>query len=218
MFSLDAFDREYHTEEVEVQIGGRKILLRRPKDIDRFVDNDNPLEGFPLWARVWQAAIVLADYVAALPVDPARKILEIGGGLGLVSIAAHCSGHRITFSDNDPNALVFARANALINDCSNLAVIALDWNSPGISGKFDLVLGSEISYRDEDIVPLENLFHSCLNPRGEVILCGEMRKTSRQFFDRMNQKFDIAVQKKWLRVESEETRLFLFRMRRRSRI
>jgi len=212
MFSLDAFEREYDTKTEELKISGRELLLRLPRTIDRFVSPENPVDGFPLWAKIWQASIVLADVVSAMPVDPGREILEIGGGLGLVSIAARCCGHRITFSDSNADALQFARANALINNCPDLPVVALDWNSPRLDKNFDLILGSEISYRNEDIPPLTDLFRSRLKPKGQVILCGEMRKTSRLFWERMARYFDIAIQKKLLRDESDETRLYLFHM------
>jgi len=44
------------TEEKTVAIRGRKFTLLTPKFIEEYIDIENPLDGFPLWAKAWEAS------------------------------------------------------------------------------------------------------------------------------------------------------------------
>jgi predicted nicotinamide N-methyase len=212
MFSLESFRKEHETDTVEVVVSGRKFEILLPKNLLKFIDAHDVLHEFPLWAKIWQASWVLAGYLAEMPVAAGKRFLEIGAGVGLVSIVAACSGHRITMTELNPDALQFARANALINGCPNLKILALDWNRPRLQNQFDYIVASEISYRKEDLQPLLGLFKNYLKPGGEVILAGEMRGLSKEFYRSLETVFQIRVQKKILRSGSETTNIFLFRM------
>jgi 16S rRNA G1207 methylase RsmC len=147
-----------------------------------------------------------------MPVEPKKQFLEVGAGVGLVSIVAASFGHRITMSEHNYDALQFARANALTNECPRLPIIDLDWNRPQLSGRFDYLVASEVTYKTEDCQPLVKLLKVCLNPDGEVILAGEMRKSSMDFYKELEKSFNIRVQKKILRSDNEEVNVYLFRM------
>ncbi len=115
-------------------------------------------------------------------------------------------------SEYSHDALQFARANALINECPRLPVIELDWNRPQLTDRFDYIVASEVTYKKEDCRPLVNLLKACLKPDGEVILAGEMRKSSMDFYKELANLFNIKVQKKVLRSDDEEIGIYLFRM------
>ncbi len=212
MFSLAAFHKEYETDVTELAINGRKFQILLPKDLDRFLNPADVMQGFPLWAKIWPASWVLAGHLAQMPVAANRRLLEIGGGIGLVSIVAASFGHRITMTEYNPDALQFARANAQINQCPQLNIQELDWNRPRLSGQFDYIVASEVSYREADIQPLQLLFKNSLKTGGEVMLAGEMRKLSKDFYKALETMFNIRVLKKTLRSDSEEINIFLFRM------
>jgi predicted nicotinamide N-methyase len=165
-----------------------------------------------VWAKIWYAAWVLADHLAAMPVESKKQFLELGAGVGLVSIVAASFGHRITMSEYNDDALQFARANAHINDCPGLPVVELDWNRPQLPGRFDYIVASEVIYKKEDCRPLMKLLKAGLKPDGEVILVGEMRKSSMDFYKELTNLFNIIVQKKVLRSDDEEISIYLFRM------
>jgi predicted nicotinamide N-methyase len=213
MFSLEAFYKAYETEATELAVNGRKFKILLPKYLSQFINTHDVMHEFPLWAKIWQASWVLAGYLADLPVAAEKSILEIGGGNGLVSIVAATFGHHITMTEINPDALQFARANALINGCPQLNIQELDWNQPRRSEQFDTIVASEVSYRKEDMQPLMMLFRNSLKPGGEVILAGEMRKLSKDFYKALEEMFEIRVQKKILRSADETIKIFLFRMR-----
>ena len=212
MANLSSFYRKYSTQSRDLKVHGRQFNFVVPKEIDTFIDFENIVHGFPLWAKIWQASWVLADYLAAMPVAAKKQFLELGAGVGLVSIVAASFGHRITMSEYNQDALQFARANALINDCPELPIVDLDWNRPQLPGRFDYIVASEVIYKKEDCRPLMKLLKAGLKPDGEVILAGEMRKSSMDFYKELENRFNIKVQKKVLRSDDNEIGIYFFRM------
>jgi predicted nicotinamide N-methyase len=212
MFSIEQFNRDYQTELREISIDGQPYSFLVPESIDRFIDPENPLQDFPLWAKIWQAGVVLAVHLSRMPVEKGQRILEIGSGLGLVGIVAASTGHDVTLTDYNADALNFARANAHINGCENLSVEQLDWNNPRLEGEFDIIVGSEIVYRDEDIDQLSTLFDNHLKPDGMIILVEEMRRTLTEFFKRLDPRFRISIKKNILNSPDEKSVVLMIQM------
>lgn len=212
MLSNRDFVEKYDPEIRPLKAGGRTFKFYLPRTIDRFIDSEDPLKDFPLWAKVWPSSMVLADYMVSEPAGGDRKTLEIGAGIGIVGIAAFSFGHDIVMSESNANALEFARANAQINDCAELPIISLDWRQTGPSGRFDRIVGSEVVFRDDDILPLKNLFRSLLNPGGEIILSSEIRKPLIDLLRMMDGKYEIKVQTKVLRSGTEEMKIVFCKM------
>jgi len=216
MISQESFQAASDAEPVEMTIAGRPSRILTPRTIERFLHDAGTLNGFPLWARIWPASIVLAEVVASMPVDHCKEWIEIGGGLGQVSIVAAACGHRITFSEANPHALAFARASAELNGLPQLPVVPLDWGQRSVPGTFDVVIGSELVYRDADIIPLQHLFTRLLKPAGEVILAGEVRRVSDGFLRRMTEFFHVQVHRKHLRSGPHSTTVLVFRLQPKS--
>jgi predicted nicotinamide N-methyase len=216
MFSLESFHKEYETDTVDLAIGERRFNFLVPKSIDRFVDTEDVFHDFPLWAKIWEASIVLSEYIAGIPVQQEKRFLEIGGGMGLVGIIASAFGHRVTMTEYNLDALNYARANAETNPPSadsNLEITQLDWNRPRLEGLFDYIVGSEVIYKEKDFESILKLFKKYLKPEGEIILAERVRKTSMEFFRQMGEFFEIEAQKKVLRSKEGETRVILCRMK-----
>ena len=154
--------------------------------------------------------------LTGLPPNPMKTMLEIGCGLGMVGIAAARAGHRITMTELNPDALNFARANALANDCPQIAIERLDWNAPHLDGRFDTIVGSETVYKTEDIDGLEAMFDRYLNPGGTIILAEGVRRTGVDFWDRMRDRYDVKARRQTLRSDQGEKHMVLFRLQRRA--
>ena len=110
--------------------------------------------------------------------------------------------------------LEFARANAHANGCPTLKIVDLDWNRPSLEGAFDFIVGSEVVYHERDFEPLQRLFEGLLKPEGEIILAEGIRKSSMEFFARMQGYFHVKGHKKVLRSGGKEMPVILCRMRR----
>ncbi|MBN2124872.1 MAG: class I SAM-dependent methyltransferase [Deltaproteobacteria bacterium] len=212
MFSMDSFLREYKTNTTEIVVRGKTFHFYVPSEVAPYVKGEDLFQDFPLWAKIWEASWVLADFLGGEAPEPARRFLELGCGVGLVGIVASSFGHRVTMTENNPHALDFARANAELNRCSNLEIVALDWRRPELEGPYDGILGSEIVYREEDFQDLLGLIRACLRPGGEVLFAAGLRRTSIQFFAQMQAIFDIEAKKKVLRSRDREIPIIFSRM------
>ncbi len=216
MFSLESFHRQYETDIADLVIRDRRFRFFVPKSLDKFVDQGDIFHDFPLWAKIWEASIVLSDHLAAMPVDPEKRFLEIGCGMGVVGIVAAAFGHRVTMTEYNPDALNFARANARANLSSengDLDIAELDWSRPRLEGLFDTILGSEVIYKETDYQSILKLFKTYLRPSGEIVLAEGVRKTSIEFFKQVSGRFDISAQKKTLRSKGEAFPVILAKMR-----
>lgn len=213
---MSAFHRKYETDISSLAIGDQGFKFFVPKSLDPFLDKEDVFSEFPLWSKIWEASIVLANHMAAMPVDPQKHLLEIGCGIGLVgTVAARC-GHRITMTEYNRDSLNFARANVRVNHTTESlepGIVELDWTKPALEGRFDMILGSEVVYKEEYFEPLLGLFRRYLKPEGEIILAEGLRKTSMEFFERMSDICEVKARKRILRSKGEERRVILASMR-----
>ena len=201
MNDLASFYRKYPTESRDLTIHGREFSFVVPKRIDAFIDFDNIVNGFPLWAKIWEPSWVLAGYVAKYPPSRFNKILEIGSGIGVVGIVAASFGHDVTLTEYDENALQFASANAELNNCPDVKICRLDWHRPEIKGRFDTIMGSEVMFHERDIDPLLNLFRTYLKPKGRILIAAGVRKSVLDSMHRLQRLFNVQISKYSIRGE-----------------
>ena len=213
MLTLESFKKQYDTTTSELVINGRTFRFFMARTLDDFVDQQDIFQDFPLWIKIWEASFVLAKYLAGLDANAGKRFLEIGCGLGVVGIVASSFGHHVTMTEYNQDALHFARANALLNEASNVEIRALDWYNPEIEGSFDYIVGSEILYRECDFQPILKLLRTYLRKGGEIILAEGIRKTSMAFMHQMEDYFHITAQKKVLRSMDKQIAIMLCKMK-----
>ena len=213
MFSLESFKKQYDVDTTDVTIRERGFRFFVNRSLDPFIDSEDIFHDFPLWTKIWEASIVLADYLAGLDVKQEKSFLEIGCGIGLVGIVAASFGHRMIMTEYNRDALNFARANAQLNQTQDLDIRKLDWNRPQLEGTYDYIVGSEVIYKERDFESLTNLFRTYLVEGGEIILAEGIRKTSMAFMKKMGDRYQITAQRKVLRGNDTEIPLMLARMR-----
>jgi len=212
MFSMESFGAKYDTDTTEVVIDHQPFRILSPASLEPFVDADDVFHHFPLWCKLWEASKMLAAFLAHKPVRPERRLIEIGAGLGLVSIAAAAAGHDITLTEYDLDALEFARANAHINGLRQLAVQRLDWNRPELDRKFDLLVGSEVIYKKQDFEPLLRLFQYALQPDGEIILASEARGIVADFLHHIESDYHVRFKETVSQGPDGEVRVILIKL------
>lgn len=136
----------------------------------------------PYWAQPWPSGIELADAVARADVAGAR-VLELGCGLALPSLAAAQGGARVLATDRAPGALAFAAHNARRNGL-RLEVAQCDWSDPwsAIAGApWDLVLAADVLYLHDELDALGALLPRLVCGSGEVWLADQGRPPARDF-------------------------------------
>lgn len=134
--------------EHRVAVGGRTYDLRRPRSADDLISEEefNRDERLPYWAEIWPSAYVLAERVAAQR-GAGRRLLELGCGAGLATLAAMGAGFTVTAVDYYPEALEFVRLNALINGLPMPTTRVVDWrNYPQDLVDFHVVVAADVLY------------------------------------------------------------------------
>ena len=213
MFDLEKFKEQYQPDISEVSVKGKRFQFYVPSDIEPLLDPSDPMNNFPLWAKIWEPSLVLAHHMATLPADPPRICLEIGAGLGVVGIVAASFGHRVTITEYDGNALRFIKANTILNKLPEVKIEKLDWHKLDLDGRYDIIFGSEVVYRKEDYNALMALFRAYLNPNGLIFLAEGIRRTTMEFLQRLSEGYTVKAKKKVLRSQEEEISMLLCEIR-----
>ena len=213
MFSMETFLQRYQTEQRELVVGKRPFRFMVPLNLEPFIDPEDVFNAFPLWTKVWEASLVLANRLSAIPPMGEHRWLELGAGLGVVGVVAAAFQHDVTITEYDPHALDFIHANAQLNHTTPREIRRLDWLQPDLGTRFDRIIGSELIYNERDFPALRDLFRSLLKPGGEILLAGEVRQTNAAFLNLMQESFQIDIARNTLRTGSDSTTVLLIRLR-----
>jgi len=202
-------------EEEWINIRGNALKIFLPARLEEIFEGDPFLEveKFPFWARVWEASIVLADYVATI--EPPKKILELGAGLGVPSLIAAKLGHKVLATDYERLPLEFIELAAKENNIT-LETKILDWRNPDLSGKFDLIIGSEVVFKKSLFEPLLEIFKNYLENEGEVILShpSERKRVLIPFLHEAQKYFKIFTSIRRLKGEEKNVEIILNKLQK----
>jgi predicted nicotinamide N-methyase len=200
-------------EEVVV-IAGRDLVLTRPAESDALLDEEafEHEEFLPYWAELWPSARALARRVGVLALHGAR-VLELGCGLGLPSIAAALAGGRVLATDWSPDAIAYAGRNATANDARIETAVA-SWSAPdelAARGPWDLVMGSDLLYERRNVDPLLDALERLVAPGASAILADPGRPAAAAFLARAPARWDVTTT-----TDPEPPPVALHAMRRRA--
>jgi predicted nicotinamide N-methyase len=165
---LAQLQRRFTTINDDVRIGDRSVNLHRPRSSEDLISEADfeRDERLPYWAELWPSSTVLAHFILAAHIQPARTI-ELGCGVGLVSIAAALAGHQVLATDYYEDALLFTRANAFHNLGQEIETDTIDWRSiPPSLPRFDLVLASDVLYESRYADLVACTIDRVLSPNG----------------------------------------------------
>ena len=169
---LRALDRRFVLAKVSVAVGAGEILLETPRSADELINEIDfeRDERLPYWADVWPSSVALAGVVAALD-GRNKRALELGCGLGLVTIGALRAGFDVLATDYYEDALLFARRNGLSATGREPRTRHVDWRSfPADLGRFDLVLASDVLYEREYATLVADAIVASLTPGGVALV------------------------------------------------
>src|SRR3954465_13665571 len=147
-------------EEIVALGRGRDLAVLRPRDSEALLDDHafEHEEFLPAWAGFWPSGVGLARAVAGRALKGAR-VLELGCGLGLPSIAAARAGGRVLAVDWSPAAIDLLATNAARNGVA-LDAAVVSWSAPEpllARAPFDLVLAADVLYEQRDVPVLADL-------------------------------------------------------------
>jgi predicted nicotinamide N-methyase len=181
--------------EHPVLIGDRTVVLEKPRNSDDLISEADYArdERLPYWADLWPASAVLANLLVeeAAASAPARggpaaglpgatrarpRALELGCGLGLVTVGAILAGYDVTATDYYEDALLFAARNAMRATGVEPALRLVDWRAlPDDLGRFALVLAADVLYERPHAELVADMLARTLAPEGRMLLADQGR-------------------------------------------
>ena len=196
--------------QTTVELPALTLTIEHPPDAVELIDElaFEHEEFLPYWAEVWPSGLALARFVASRTLR-GTGVLELGCGLALPSIVASLQGARVLATDWSPDALVFAKRNAVRNGAA-LETALVAWSSADelvSRGPWQLVLAADVLYERRNVEPLLELLPLL---GSEVLLADPGRPALRSFLD--------GARERWLVTESaaeEIPRGGVFRLRTR---
>jgi predicted nicotinamide N-methyase len=148
----------------------------------------------PYWAELWSSGVELA-YRVSTHVLAGFRVLELGCGLGLPSVAAALVGGEVLATDRSPEALEFTAFNACRNGVA-VATAVCAWEDPGVAvsrAPWDLVLASDVLYDGRNVGWLSALLPRLVDDSGEVWIADPNRKRAEEFLVEAAADWRISV-------------------------
>lgn len=200
---IESLERRFVTVNDDVRIGSHIVNVIRPRSAEDLIDEADfdRDERLPYWAELWPSSTVLANFTVS-DVRPRGRAIELGAGIGLVSVAAALAGHEITATDYYEDALQFARANAWRNLGRDIEARLVDWRAvPEALGRYDVVLASDVLYESRYAPLVAGAIDRFLAARGVAYLADPGRVAADAFVD--------ACAERKMHVQTAATRPYL---------
>jgi predicted nicotinamide N-methyase len=165
-------DRRFVMAATEVALPGGTVSLAHPRSADDLLSEADfeHDERLPYWADIWPSSTALSGVVAGLD-GRGKRCIELGCGLGLVTIGAMRAGYEVMATDYYDDALLFARRNARAATGREPATRMVDWRAfPVDLGRFDLVLASDVLYERQYAGLVAHAIVTTLKPEGVALV------------------------------------------------
>ena len=199
--ALAALDRRFVIAGLPVALGAGPVVIEKPRNPDDLISEDDYVhdERLPYWADIWPASVVLANYVesnaraevargsgrvGAVGGEQAPRALELGCGLGLVTIAAIRAGYVTTATDYYEDATLFTARNAVSATGTEPALRMVDWRAlPADLGTFDLVLAADVLYERTYAALVAETLRRTIAAGGRALLADQGRVALSSFLE-----------------------------------
>jgi predicted nicotinamide N-methyase len=183
--------------EETLMLGEREIVILRPRDGEALLDEGAFArcdEYLPYWVELWPSGLALARAIHGRALRGAR-VLELGCGLALPSIAAALAGGRVLATDWSAHAVAVAVENARRNGVELEADVASWYAADELvaAGPWDLVLAADVLYEARNVGVLEELLPRLVGDRGEVWLADPGRAAGEDFLARAPERWSVRT-------------------------
>lgn len=146
--------------EERLELGPWELTLLRPRQAEALLDEDafEHEEFLPYWAELWKSGLALAEEVVARNVRGLR-IVELGCGLGVPSLAASLAGAEVLATDWSPTAIALLEENARRNEVRVETAIVAWAHADALVERapWDLVLAADVLYERRNVDELLEL-------------------------------------------------------------
>jgi predicted nicotinamide N-methyase len=172
-------------ERIGLPIG--EIALNRPRDAEALLTEEGfeKEEFLPYWAELWASGVALAHDIARRALRGAR-VVELGCGLGLPSIAAALAGGRVLATDWSPDSVRATAANAAMNEVT-VETARVAWSTPDAlveRAPWRFVLASDVLYEPRNVDQLLDLLPRLVDKTGRILIADPGRRPAAEFLTR----------------------------------
>jgi len=177
--------------EEAVAFTSRRLSILRPRSAEALLDEEafEHEEFLPYWAELWASGEALARTIAERDVSGMR-VVELGCGLALPSLAAALGRAHVLATDWAPDAAELARENARRNELE-LETAIVRWSEPKAlleRAPWDLVLAADVLYERRNVDELLALLPQL---GSNVLLAEPGRPHAKTFLERAAEKWRI---------------------------
>jgi predicted nicotinamide N-methyase len=176
-----------------IELPSGELRLLQPQDSAALPDAGE-VEWAPLapyWSVLWRSGVALACELDGVALRGLR-VVELGCGLGVPSIAAARAGAAVLATDACPEALALVARNAHANDV-RIETAKVDWTEPDElvrRAPFDLVLAADVLYERASVAVLLSLLPR-LAP--EAWLADPGRSSAGAFIERAGRRWPVET-------------------------
>jgi predicted nicotinamide N-methyase len=176
-----------------VELPGGALRLWQPKESAELPDA-GAVEWAPIapyWSVLWRSGVALAHELDRVALRGLR-VVELGCGLAVPSIAAARAGAAVLATDSCSEALALVARNARANDV-RIETATVDWEQPDelvARGPFDAVLAADVLYEPAAVAPLLSLLPR-LAP--EAWLADPGRPSAESFLGQAGRRWSIET-------------------------
>jgi len=185
----EALSRRWASTTELVTVGDQEWTLFKPANADHLISEADYVldERLPYWADLWPSARILAATLLGEH-GKGRRLLEMGCGTGLATIAAMHSGFEVTATDYYDDALHVTRGNAARNLGVEPHVRLVNWREwPADLGTFDVVMAADVLYEEEYASLVASCISRALAPSGVALIADPGRLALPAFRERVTE-------------------------------
>lgn len=176
---------------------GRKespFLFYHPSDadelLDTITDEQANLDKYqPYWMEHWPSSEVFFNYILERTFHSPLKVLELGCGLGTLSVALLAAGHTVLSVDISPDACIYSHSNIELNELPSKVICGDMRVLPFKTLNFDLIIASDILYEERMEDMLLDSLNKLVTERTRVWIADPCRRGWDSFKEKAKQHF-----------------------------
>ncbi len=188
-------ERRFRTTETIVDLERREVSIIHPANSDDLISEADFVkdERLPYWADIWPSAKMLSRSMVEEN-GRGKRLLELGCGSGLVTVASAIAGYEVLASDYYEDALLVTRYNVERNvPKASVRTREVDWRHwPKGLGRFDRVLAADVLYEPAHGDLIARAIYKSLTDNGVATVADPGRMSRQAFIDRATE-FGFAV-------------------------
>lgn len=154
----------------------------------------------PYWGELWPCSLALATYFGHSVRMRSIDAVEINCGIGTAGLGAAAKGARVLLTDKSPDAVRFARLNALQNGFPHIQARQFDWKREQLKGHVGTLIFSDVLFDTDNFDHVFRMLHDNLTPGKTAFLAEPGRSVATSFFEELR-KTDYRIRLDMERVQ-----------------